>query len=242
MLDFKLLLFLNVCFVLSTVSAIVVSSPAEVHGVKGDSVTLSCTFTSSSRATSRMSVDWSYRPQSGGPPQTFFHFSSLAFPPMDGQFKGRVQWQGSPARGQATITLLNATLNDNGTYTCSVRNPPDVHGSPTSHTVLTVTPQVLAVRFSDVAVLLAFILLPSTIIAVALIGRMLCPTSDKSQSQTYHSPIEVTDCDERVLKPIKTKEKNATCCSLYFMDDEDYEEYCKHKERPMKEYMPESQC
>lgn len=74
-------------------------------------------------------------------PFQFFHFSSRAFLPPDGQFAGRVRWQGSPARGEAAISLINATLNDNGTYTCSVRNPPDVHGSPTSHTVLTVTPK-----------------------------------------------------------------------------------------------------
>lgn len=60
---------------------------------------------------------------------------------MEGQFSGRIQWQGTPARGDASISLINATLNDNGTYTCSVRNPPDVHGSPSSHTVLAVTPQ-----------------------------------------------------------------------------------------------------
>lgn len=71
----------------------------------------------------------------------FFHFSSRAFPPLDGQFTGRIRWQGSPARGDASISLINSTLNDNGTYTCSVRNPPDVHGSPTSQTVLTVTPK-----------------------------------------------------------------------------------------------------
>lgn len=71
----------------------------------------------------------------------FFHFSSRAFPPSQGQFSGRVSWQGAPARGDASISLANSTLQDNGTYTCSVRNPPDVHGSPTSHTVLTVSPK-----------------------------------------------------------------------------------------------------
>lgn len=74
-------------------------------------------------------------------PLQFFHFSSRAFLPPDGQFVGRIQWKGVPARGEASISLINATLKDNGTYTCSVRNPPDVHGSPTSHTVLTVTPK-----------------------------------------------------------------------------------------------------
>ncbi|XP_046891325.1 myelin protein zero-like protein 3 [Hypomesus transpacificus] len=232
--------FLIICFGLSNVSAILVSSPVEVHGAMGDSVTLTCTFTSTSRATSRMSVDWAYRPQSGGPPQAFFHFSSLVFPPTDRQFKGRVQWQGSPARGDATIVLLHATLNDNGTYTCSVRNPPDVHGSPTSHTVLTVTPRAVAVRFSDVAVLLAFILLPSAVITMALIGRMFCPLRDKNQSHAYRSPIEVMDGDEHVLQPTKTREKNANCCDLYWMDED--EEYYIQKERPREEGMAESHC
>ncbi|KAJ0063830.1 hypothetical protein NL108_011072, partial [Boleophthalmus pectinirostris] len=68
-----------------------------------------------------------------------FHFASRAFPPMEGQFTGRIKWQGSPARGDASIALINATLQDNGTYTCTVRNPPDVHGAVTSHSVLTVT-------------------------------------------------------------------------------------------------------
>lgn len=52
----------------SPVSSITVTTPPEVHASKGDTVTLSCSFTSTSRPTSRMTVDWSYRPQSGGPP------------------------------------------------------------------------------------------------------------------------------------------------------------------------------
>lgn len=71
----------------------------------------------------------------------FFHFSSRAFPPLEGHFSGRIQWRGSPAKGEASIALINSTLNDNGTYTCSVRNPPDVHGNPNSHIVLTVMPK-----------------------------------------------------------------------------------------------------
>lgn len=54
----------------SLVSSITVNTPAELHASKGDTVTLSCTFTSTSMPTSKMTVDWSYRPQTGGPPQT----------------------------------------------------------------------------------------------------------------------------------------------------------------------------
>uniref|UniRef100_A0A3Q0S5M7 Ig-like domain-containing protein n=1 Tax=Amphilophus citrinellus TaxID=61819 RepID=A0A3Q0S5M7_AMPCI len=177
----------------SPVSSITVNTPSELHASKGDAVTLSCTFISTSSPTSKMTVNWSYRPQSGGPPVSFFHFYSRAYPTTEGQFNGRIRWQGSPARGDASILLINATLNDNGTYACTVRNPPDVHGSTTSHTVLTVTPKAVRIRFSDVAVLLAFVLLPSAIITLVLLGQMLCPRKKRNQSKAYRSPIEVTE-------------------------------------------------
>ncbi|XP_056139876.1 myelin protein zero-like protein 3 [Lampris incognitus] len=235
-------LCLIACFASSPVSLISVSSPAELHASKGDSITLSCTFTSTNRPTSRMSVDWSYRPQSGGPPTTFFHFSSQAFPPTEGPFIGRIQWQGSPARGDASIVLLNASLSDNGTYICTVRNPPDVHGSPTSHTVLTVTPKAASVQFSDVAVLLAFILLPSAIITLGLIARMLCPLKQHSHSKSYRSPIEVTNGEEYDLKSMRDREKNVTCCELCLMDL-DHDEYDTQKKPPSREEcFTESHC
>lgn len=68
----------------------------------------------------------------------FFHFYSVAYPPKEGHFKGRVIWHGDPGRGDASVRLLNATLNDNGTYSCAVRNPPDFQGPP-SNTVLSVS-------------------------------------------------------------------------------------------------------
>ncbi|XP_041850660.1 myelin protein zero-like protein 3 [Melanotaenia boesemani] len=239
-LNAVLLLYLF-CFGPTLVSSITVSTPAELHASRGDDVTLSCTFSSTSRPTSKMTVDWSYRPQTGGLPQTFFHFSSRVFPPSEGQFAGRIRWQGSPARGDASISLINATLNDNGTYTCSVRNPPDVHGSPTSHTVLAVTPKAPSIRFSDVAVLLIFVLVPSGIITLILIGRMLCPKKQGNQSKAYRSPIEVTEGEEYGTHPQADSMKTATCCNLYLMDSDD--EYYTLKKRTSidKDYI-ESQC
>uniref|UniRef100_A0A3B5L3I2 Ig-like domain-containing protein n=1 Tax=Xiphophorus couchianus TaxID=32473 RepID=A0A3B5L3I2_9TELE len=164
----------------------------DLHATKGDTVKLPCTFTSTANPTSKMRVSWSYTPQTGGS-SLFFHFSSKAELPKSGQFAGRIKWQGTPARGDVSISLINATLNDNGTYTCDVTNPPDVFDSPKSHTVLTVTPKATTIRFSDVAVLLAFILLPSGLITFFLIGRMFCPKKRHNQSKAYRSPIEVTE-------------------------------------------------
>ncbi|KAF0030737.1 hypothetical protein F2P81_017468 [Scophthalmus maximus] len=235
-------LLLLLSLVPSLVSAILVSSPPNVHASKGDTVTLACTFTSTSRPTSKMTVDWSYRPQSGGPPQTFFHFSSRAFLPTDGQFAGRVRWEGAPARGEASISLTNATLDDNGTFSCSVRNPPDVHGSPISQTVLTVTPKAASVRFSDVTVLLVFILLPSTVVTLILIGRILFPKKERGQSKANRSPIEVTEGEEFGVQPPGAKEKRAMCCDLYLTDSDDEEYYNPKKQPPADEGYAESQC
>ncbi|CAN9511074.1 unnamed protein product [Ophioblennius macclurei] len=239
----SLLLWWLACLAPSSVSCISVTTPPELHASQGEMVTLSCTFTSTSRPTSKMNVDWSYRPQSGGPPQTFFHFSSKAFPPPDGQFIDRVRWQGSPARGDASIILINASLSDNGTYTCSVRNPPDVHGSPSSHTVLTVTPKSPSIRFSDIAVLLFFIILPSAIITLILIGRILCPKTQRNQSKGYRSPIEVAEGEEFGYNPPAAEAKRQTCCDLYLMDSDDEAEYYTLKKKPLSdEGYAESQC
>ncbi|XP_068601361.1 myelin protein zero-like protein 3 [Brachionichthys hirsutus] len=238
-----LVLVLVHCFAPPPASCITVNTPAELHASRGGDVVLSCSFTSTQTPTSKMMVDWSYRPQSGGPPQTFFHFSSQAFLPPDGQFVRRIRWQGVPARGDATIALVNATLKDNGTYTCSVRNPPDVHGSPTSQTVLTVTPKPPSTRFSDVAVLLAFILLPSGGITLFLIGRMLRPRKKLGQSKAYRSPIEVTEGEEYYAPPLGGKGRGSTCCDLYLTDSEDDEDYYNlKKQRPRDEDYAESQC
>nr|XP_057936747.1 myelin protein zero-like protein 3 [Doryrhamphus excisus] len=237
------LLFLLAYFDPSLVSSITVSSPAELHASAGDTVTMSCTFSSTSRPTSKMIIDWSYRPQTGGPPETFFHFSSRAFPPVEGQFSGRVQWRGSPARGDASISLVNSTVNDNGTYTCSVRNPPDVHGTPNSHTVLTVTPKAPSIRFSDVAVLLFLVLIPSTILTLVLIGRMFYPKRQHSQSKGYRSAIEVTEGEEHDIQPVGGYAPGGTCCDLCLTDSESEYEYSAVKKDPsVHEGYAESQC
>ncbi|XP_036418778.1 myelin protein zero-like protein 3 [Colossoma macropomum] len=224
------------------VYCIEVSAPEEIKAVRGETVTLSCSFTSTSRATDLLSVNWSFRPQSGGLAHNFFHFSSAkAYPSSDERFKGRVKWVGAPSLGDASIQLLNASLNDNGTYSCTVRNPPDVHG-PSSQTVLTVTPKKVGVRFSDVAVLLLFIIVPSGLIALVLLVRILCPCCSpvkKSSGLSRHSPIEVTDGEECLYK--QPKQKTPTCCELYLLDSDD-EEYYHHHEKQRMETIAESQC
>ncbi|KAJ8256533.1 hypothetical protein COCON_G00186850 [Conger conger] len=216
------------------VCAMEVRTSSEVEAVNGSAATLSCTFTSSSSVTSLVSVDWSYKPQSGGPSQSVFYFYSTPHPPPQGQFKGRIRWVGNPSRGDCSILLLNATFTDNGTYTCSVKNPPDVHGAP-SQVRLSVVPKKVTVRFNDVAVLMGLVLLPTVIIVPILLGRMWChgkPCGVK-RSKPACSPIEVKEHEANVYQnpPSKQKGHCVVCCELYFQDSDCEEDLYLHDEK-----------
>nr|CAM73167.1 zgc:85923 [Danio rerio] len=211
-------------------------SPAEVSVVSGSAVSLSCSFSSSSRVTSLMSVDWKFKPQSGGPAKLFFHFSSVAYPVEDERFRGRVKWTGSPSGGDASIQLLNATQNDNGTFSCSVRNPPDIQGN-TAQTVLTVTPKRVSLTLTDVGVLLVCVVGPSAVVTLLLLSRICC-CSEGPPALQHHSPIEVIAGEEYFYT--QTQHKHSACC-CYFKDSEyDEDEYMADK---LHEHtITESQC
>ncbi|XP_017346910.1 myelin protein zero-like protein 3 [Ictalurus punctatus] len=247
-----LVLFLSLVLQSGPASCIKVTAPEEINAVQGEMVTLSCQFTSTHRPSSRISIDWSFRPQSGGPSQVFFHFYLLAYPPKEGHFNGRVQWHGDPARGDATIRLLNASLHDNGTYSCVVRNPPDFQGPP-SNTILTVSLKKASVHFSDIAVLLFFVLLPSSLIALVLLARMLCPCCSprfKTSHLGHHSPIEVTDGEEMLpyskecgYHHPSPNQKPPMCCKMYMEDsDEECRRYFEKQQSNTVQPQAESQC
>lgn len=44
------------------------------------------------------------------------------------KFIGHVTWSGNIPKNDASITLHDVQFRFNGTYSCQVRNPPDVHG------------------------------------------------------------------------------------------------------------------
>ncbi|MBN3277035.1 MPZL3 protein, partial [Polyodon spathula] len=176
-------------------AAVEMQVASEVNGVVGDDATLRCTFTSSSPVTARLSVDWTYQPLEGQASHSFFYYQSKAFLQTEGLFKGRVSWQGDVNRGDASIQLRNLTLNDNGTFTCTVRNPPDVHGN-LAKTVLTVTPRGNPIRITEFILLSGLVLLPSILIVSVLLVRMGCSNGILGRRKTHvckRSPIEASD-------------------------------------------------
>lgn len=56
-----------------------------------------------------------------------FHYQSFQYPTTAGTFRDRISWAGDVYKGDASISIRSPTLKDNGTFSCAVKNPPDVH-------------------------------------------------------------------------------------------------------------------
>ncbi|KAM8741344.1 myelin protein zero-like protein 2 [Acanthopagrus schlegelii] len=111
------------------VSGMIISTASEVEAVNGTDVKLKCIFTSSAPVSLQtVSVAWSFQPFHPGHEEAVFYYSRRAFPPTAGHFRKRVVWSGDIQKQDASITLLQVSSDFNGTYSCRVLNPPDVHG------------------------------------------------------------------------------------------------------------------
>ncbi|XP_014804989.1 PREDICTED: myelin protein zero-like protein 3 isoform X2 [Calidris pugnax] len=159
----------------------------KVRAFVGEQVTLKCSFKSSSPITESLTIDWTYRPFTSGQMETIFHYQSVPYPTTVGKFKERISWVGNVARGDASIAIQSPVMSDNGTFICSVRNPPDAyHNIP--QTMLVVVERVF---------------LPSVIVVVLLLvrmGRKIGVLKEKKKSGCKKSSIEVSDepeCTER---------------------------------------------
>lgn len=52
-----------------------------------------------------------------------------------GTFKERIQWVGDPSWKDGSIVIHNLDYSDNGTFTCDVKNPPDIVGKTSQVTL-----------------------------------------------------------------------------------------------------------
>lgn len=125
-----LLLLLGGGFVLPGVSGITIYTPGEVEAVNGTNVRLKCTFSSTVSVSHKsVTVSWNFRPLNSGSEESVFYYQEEPYAPEHNRFKGHAVWSGDIMRKDVSITLLEVLPTFNGTYTCQVRNPPDVHGS-----------------------------------------------------------------------------------------------------------------
>ncbi|XP_030076240.1 myelin protein zero-like protein 3 isoform X2 [Microcaecilia unicolor] len=186
---------------------------SEVHGIVGQHVKLRCNFWSSSPISEHLTVDWTYKPHHGGPTQNILHYQSVAFPVAGGIFGNRITWEGDISSNDASIAIRDLTPNDNGTFTCTVKNPPDVQ-SNLLPTVLMVTEQA--------TLLSIMVFAPSVLVVVLLLLRM----QRKRRSSNKYS-IEIINETNRHRK-LTCMERISECCAKCAEDsDEEYDNFRK---------------
>uniref|UniRef100_A0A493TPX6 Myelin protein zero n=1 Tax=Anas platyrhynchos platyrhynchos TaxID=8840 RepID=A0A493TPX6_ANAPP len=121
---------------LSPTWAIHVYTPREVYGTVGSHVTLSCSFWSSEWISEDISITWHFQAEGSRDSISIFHFAK-GQPYIDdvGTFKERMEWVGNPRRKDGSIVIHNLDYTDNGTFTCDVKNPPDIVGKSSQVTL-----------------------------------------------------------------------------------------------------------
>ncbi|XP_044298125.1 myelin protein zero-like protein 1 isoform X8 [Varanus komodoensis] len=113
------------------VSAVEVYTPAELSVENGTEAKLQCTFTSTEVVSSEASVTWSFQAEGSSPSVSFFYYSNgKQYPAKTTQFKDRTNWAGDLNKKDASIAIANMQFQDNGTYICDVKNPPDIVVTP----------------------------------------------------------------------------------------------------------------
>ncbi|XP_030293150.1 myelin protein zero-like protein 2 [Sparus aurata] len=112
------------------VSGMIIYTASAVEAVNGTDVKLKCIFNSSAPVSlPSVSVAWYFQPFHAGREEAVFYYSGRGFPSSAGHFREHVVWSGDVQKKDASITLLRVSPAFNGTYSCRVLNPPDVHGS-----------------------------------------------------------------------------------------------------------------
>uniref|UniRef100_A0A8D2JGY9 Myelin protein zero like 2 n=1 Tax=Varanus komodoensis TaxID=61221 RepID=A0A8D2JGY9_VARKO len=121
----------SVCLplVFRSVGALDIYTPGSLEAVNGTDARLKCTFRSHSPVGQRLTVTWNFQAQPKGPTEFVFYYNDQPYPPSSGRFSGRVTWDGDIHRNDASVMLWNVNPNDNGTFQCHIRNPPDVDGA-----------------------------------------------------------------------------------------------------------------
>ncbi|XP_007934672.1 myelin protein zero-like protein 3 [Orycteropus afer afer] len=172
-----------------------IKTDTHVQGYVGEKVKLKCIFTSTSDVTDKLTIDWTYRSTSSSRMESIFHYQSFTYPTTSGRFRDRISWVGNVYKGDASISISSPTMKDNGTFSCAVKNPPDVHHNiPT--TELTVTERGFGTMLSSVALLSILVFIPSAVVVVLLLlrmGRKSAGLKKRSKSVYKKSSIEVSD-------------------------------------------------
>ncbi|XP_030269380.1 cell surface A33 antigen-like [Sparus aurata] len=135
------------CLVLSGVGAIQVNIPQELYeNVRGDNITLPCSFTPKTplKGTELVIISWSAEGAQAGAKEILIltHYSLNKQTDVTSPYVGRVSLDVDIATGKANLKLFSITLADNKVFECRVQIPGDDEGkrADTARLVVLVAP------------------------------------------------------------------------------------------------------
>ncbi|XP_006148907.1 myelin protein zero-like protein 2 [Tupaia chinensis] len=179
-----------------SIAAVEIYTSRALEAVNGTDVRLKCTFSSFAPVGDALTVTWNFRPRDGGPEQFVFYYHMDPFTPMSGRFKDRVSWDGNPDRYDVSIYLWKLQFDDNGTYTCQVKNPPDVDGLIGEIRLSVVN----TVRFSEMHFLALAIGSACALMVIIVIGVVLFQHFRKKRwAERAHKVVEIKSKEEEKL-------------------------------------------
>uniref|UniRef100_A0A8C7WWQ9 Myelin protein zero like 2 n=1 Tax=Oryzias sinensis TaxID=183150 RepID=A0A8C7WWQ9_9TELE len=135
-----ILVYLNPLNLVLQVTGMRVYTSGDVEAVNGTDVRLRCTFDSQVPINPHtLTISWSFKPLTKGREESVFYYHNKPYPPLEGMFRKRISWAGDVMGRDASIIIKEVKFTYNGTYTCQVKNPPDVHGALGEIRLLVVT-------------------------------------------------------------------------------------------------------
>ncbi|KAM4628063.1 myelin protein zero-like protein 2 [Polymixia lowei] len=176
------------------VSGMRVYTSGDMEAVNGTDVRLKCTFqTSSPINPSAITVSWSFRPLSPGREESVFYYHVKQYPPLEGRFRKRAIWAGDIMGRDASIIVREVKFTYNGTFSCQVKNPPDVHGNTGEVRLRVVT----TASFSELLLLALAIGGVIAIVVIILIIILSCRRCRRKRQRQRQEVNEEAPCKER---------------------------------------------
>ncbi|XP_075404895.1 myelin protein zero-like protein 2 [Tenrec ecaudatus] len=181
-------------------AAMEIYTPRVLEAVNGTDARLKCTFSSFAPVGEALTVTWNFRPRDGGSEQFVFYFHQGPYGARIGRFKDRVVWDGNLDRYDVSIILWKLQFDDNGTYTCHVKNPPDVDGLIGEIRLSVVqTVQFSEIHFLTMAIGSACALMILIVIAVVLVQHF----RKKRSADRAHKVVEIKPQEDERLNQEK---------------------------------------
>ncbi|XP_019367702.1 PREDICTED: myelin protein zero-like protein 2 [Gavialis gangeticus] len=177
-------------------AAVEIHTSRKEEALNGTNIRLKCTFSTFSPIGPQLTVTWNFRPEDKGSDESVFFYQGQPYPLLTGRFKDRVTWDGNIHKNDASIVIWNLKPTDNGTFTCQVKNPPDVSGT-IGEIRLSV---VQSVRFSEIHYLAVAIGSACALMIILVIVVVLCRYYRRKRQEKRTEMVETELPEKEKLK------------------------------------------